>query len=167
MRVLRNIILAAFLMGTLSFTVNAEYSVGFAAGGTRGAGATFRSLPEDTSWGWQVTGLPLVHPDGGVVSLGAQAVYVLHKSQTGMAYATLGGGTVAMWDNCTEEDSKDDIFCEDESNWGVGLGPGLGFELRMVDNLAFALDVPLAVLFVNEEFHGILPVPNLSLMYYW
>jgi|TARA_Y100001963_G_scaffold151579_1_gene234681 hypothetical protein len=157
----------ATLIGLFSSRAKAEHSIGFAAGSTRGMGATYRYLPDpgtDSPWGWQATGLPLITKNEGTVSLGGALLYRLHQGKEAMAYASLGVGGLAMWNNC-EDDS--DIFCEDESHWGVGFGPGIGFELRMVDNVAWAVDIPLAIMFADGDFWGVYPVPNSSLVYYW
>ena len=60
-----------------------------------------------------------------------------------------------------------DSWCEDESHWGLGAGPGIGFELRMLDNVAWSVEIPLAVMIADGEFYGLYPVPNSSLVYYW
>ena len=158
------------LMGLVSLLAppaKAEHSVGFAAGSTRGLGATYRYLPDPDSvspWGWQVAGLPLITKHEGTISLGGALLYRLHQGKEAMAYASLGAGGLAVWNNC--EDTSD-IFCEDESHWGIGFGPGIGFELRMVDNVALAVDIPVAIMFAYGDFWGIYPVPNSSLVYYW
>ena len=163
MKKFRNIIVAIALVMSMTTVARAEQSVGFAAGVTRGAGVTYRYLQDDGPWGWQVTGLPIIHPDNGVVSLGGQALYILNRGNEVMAYLSAGAGAMAVWSKC----DKDDFMCEDEKHLGLGVGPGIGFELRMLDNVAFSVDVPLALLFADGEFHGILPVPNAALMYYW
>ncbi len=81
-----------------------------------------------------------------------------------MAYASLGFGGLAVWDNC---DDESDSFCEDESHWGAGIGPGVGFELRMLDNVAWSVEIPLAIMIADGDFFGLYPVPNSSLVYYW
>jgi hypothetical protein len=147
----------------LPTTAHAEHSVGFAAGATTGLGASYRYLSDTSPWGWQVTGLPIVNSDSGVLSLGAKALYILNRGRTVSAYASLGIGTLYNWDNCTEDDS----FCKDEEHFGLGAGPGIGFELRMLDNVAWSVDIPLAVIYADGDFHGLLPVPNSSVVYYW
>lgn len=152
---------------TVPTTAQAEHSVGFAAGSTRGLGATYRMLPDhgaESSWGWQVTGLPLISQGNGVVSAGAAALYLLHRGEVAMAYASLGAGALVSWDSCR---GNADEFCKDESHWGVGVGPGVGFELRVVDNLGWSIEIPLALMFADGDFHGLYPVPNSSLVYYW
>ena len=146
--------------------VLAEHSIGFAAGSTRGVGATYRYLPnpgEESPWGWQVTGLPFITPNEGTVSLGGALLYRLHQGKEAMAYTSLGFGALAMWNKCDDNDS----FCEDESHWGIGIGPGIGFELRMLDNVAWSVEIPLAVMYADGEFFGLYPVPNSALVYYW
>ena len=156
------VIIITLVLLTTTTVAKAEYSVGFAAGGTRGAGVTYRYLQDEGPWGWQVTGLPIIHPDNGIVSLGAQVLYILNRGREVMAYTSFGSGVIAAWDNCEEEP-----FCEDERHLGAGIGPGIGFELRMLDNVSFSVDIPLALLFADGEFRGILPLPNVALMYYW
>ena len=151
------------ILALLSTPAKAEYSVGFAAGSTTGVGATFKYLDDDSPWGWQVTGLPIIHPDSGVVSLGGSVIYMLNRGREFAAYTSVGMGALATWEKCAE----DDEFCEDEFHSGIGIGPGIGFELRMLDNVAFSVDVPLALIFADGGFHGLLPVPNASLVYYW
>ena len=161
------ILTAVAMVSLLSTPAKAEHSIGFAAGSTRGLGATYRYLPEvgsESPWGWQVTGLPFITPDSGTVSLGGALLYRLHQGDEAMAYASFGAAGLGVWDNCTDEN---DIFCEDESHWGLGLGPGIGFELRMLDNVAWSVEIPLAVMFADGDFYGVYPVPNSSIMYYW
>ena len=95
--------------------------------------------------------------------MGASALYILNRGREVSAYASFGIGGLATWEKCAE----DDEFCVDETHQAVGVGPGLGFELRMLDNVAFSVDVPLALIFADGEFHGLLPVPNAALVYYW
>ena len=159
-------VLILSLILTIPATAHAEHAVGFAAGSTRGVGATYRFLPDpgDASpWGWQVTGLPFVTRDGGTVSAGGALIYLLHRGREAMAYASLGVGGLVTWNTCDENDE----FCEDESHWGLGAGPGLGFELRVMDNVAWSVEIPLAVMFADNEFYGLYPVPNSSLVFYW
>ena len=154
------------LIALIDSPAKAEHSIGFAAGSTRGAGATYRYFPdkEDPSpWGWQATGLPFVTPNEGTVSLGGALLYRLHQGKEAMAYVSLGVGGLATWNNCEDND----IWCEEESHWGVGVGPGIGFELRMLDNVAWSVEIPLAVMIADGEFYGLYPVPNSSLVYYW
>ncbi len=160
------LILASLSMFIIIPEASAEHSIGFAAGSTRGLGATYRYLPDpgsESPWGWQVTGLPFITENEGTVSAGGALLYRLHQGQEAMAYASLGVGGLAMWSKCDDVDS----FCEDESHWGVGVGPGVGFELRMLDNVAWSVEIPLAVMFADGEFYGLYPVPNSSLVYYW
>lgn len=145
----------------------AEHSVGFAAGSTRGLGATYRYLPDagdQSSWGWQVTGLPIITQDSGTISGGGALLYLLHRGDSALAYASLGVGGLTMWNDC---DAESGDWCEEESHWGAGIGPGLGFELRIIDNVAFSVEIPLAFMVADSEFYGIYPLPNTSLVYYW
>lgn len=167
MKFVKIIILSFMMVATLPAEAQAEHSIGFAAGSTRGVGATYRYLPdpEDVSpWGWQVTGLPFVTPGAGTVSGGGALIYILHRGDEAMAYASLGVGALVVWENCTDEK---DSFCKDEFHWGSGVGPGLGFELRILDNVAWSVEIPLALMFADKEFYGLYPVPNSSLVYYW
>ena len=160
-------ILASSLFVLTPTVVQAENSIGFAAGSTRGMGATYRFLPDpgsEDSLGWQVTGLPMITKEEGMVSFGAAALYLLHRGNVGLAYASFGVGTIAFWSNCTDEA---DLFCEEESHTGLGIGPGIGFELRLVENFGWSVDIPIAILFADGEFDGMYPIPNSALVYYW
>ena len=161
------VIIGIFLV-TLNPSISyAEHSVGFAAGSTTGFGVTYRYLPDPESnnnLGWQVTGLPVITKHVGVISAGVTGIYLLHRGNAGLVYGSLGVGTIYRWDNCGDE--LEDLTCK-ESRWGVGFGPGVGFEFRLIENFAFAIDVPLAVIFADGGFEGIYPIPNGSLVYYW
>jgi len=160
-------ILASSMLVLTPTVVHAENSIGFAAGSTRGMGVTYRYLPDNgdtSSLGWQVTGLPFITKESGMISAGGAALWLLHRGNVGLAYASFGVGTVAMWSNCTD---GEDFHCEEESNFGLGFGPGIGFELRLVENFGWSVDVPLAILFANGEFEGVYPIPNSALVYYW
>tara|TARA_R110000824_G_scaffold27426_10_gene93237 strand:- start:30953 stop:31453 length:501 start_codon:yes stop_codon:yes gene_type:complete len=148
-------------------TAYAESSLGFAAGSTRGAGVTYRTIPgadSDSKLGWQITGLPYVTPEDGFISLGLAAIYTLDHGRHGLLYASFGIGALTAWENCTDEEN---LECKEEFHYGFGVGPGIGFELRFWDNFGLALDVPLAVLYGDGEFRGIYPVPNTSIVYNW
>jgi hypothetical protein len=101
-----------------------------------------------------------------MISAGGAALWLLHRGNVGLAYASFGIGTIAMWNNCTDR-IRGDLNCEKESNFGLGVGPGIGFELRLVENFGWSVDVPLAILFANGEFEGVYPIPNSALVYYW
>ena len=165
-KLLLTILVSSLFVLTPTVT-HAENSIGFAAGSTRGMGVTYRYLPDNgdtTSLGWQVTGLPFITKESGMISAGGAALWLLHRGNVGLAYASFGVGTVAMWSNCTD---GEDFHCEEESNFGLGFGPGIGFELRLVENFGWSVDVPLAILFANGEFEGVYPIPNSALVYYW
>ena len=166
---MKKLLLAISVLSLFIITpsAHAEHSVGFAAGSTRGMGATYRYLPDsgsDSPWGWQVTGLPFITENTGTISGGGALLYRLHQGKEAMAYASLGVGCLATWSNC---DDDSDAFCEDESHWGIGAGPGIGFELRMLDNVAWSVEIPLAIMYADGDFFGLYPVPNSSLVYYW
>ena len=106
----------------------------------------------------------MITKEEGMVSLGGAALYLLHRGNVGLAYASFGVGTIAFWSNCTDEA---DLFCEEESHTGLGVGPGIGFELRLVENFGWSVDIPIAILFADGEFEGMYPIPNSALVYYW
>ena len=64
-------LLMAFIASSLLIVPSsghAENSIGFAAGSTRGFGATYRHLPDagaESSLGWQVAGLPFITKEEG------------------------------------------------------------------------------------------------------
>ncbi|HIO04094.1 MAG TPA: hypothetical protein EYN08_00530 [Gammaproteobacteria bacterium] len=163
-RLLTTLLTTGFIL--CSGTAFAESSLGFAAGSTRGAGVTYRTIPgadSDSRLGWQVTGIPVVTPEYGFLSLGLAAIYVLDHGRHGLLYASFGMAGVKQWDSCGDGWEG----CEEEAHWGIGAGPGIGFELRFWSNFGLALDVPLAFLYGDEGFVGIYPVPNTSIVYNW
>lgn len=165
MKILRTIILGIILVAMTTTTSYAENSIGLAAGITKGVGATFRHLSDNSPWGWQVTGLPVVMPDGGVANAGLSLLYVLHKGSVGLAHLSFGAAGGASWNRCTDDASE--LDCQETVDWLAAAGPGVGFELRIIDNFAFAGEFVLPVVVNNGEFEGLYPVPNMSLMYHW
>ena len=145
--------------------VRAENSIGLAAGPTKGAGPTFRHLSDESPWGWQATALPVVMPDGGVANAGFSMLYVLHKGSVGLAHLSLGAAGGVSWNVCDDNESQ--FECQETVDWIGAVGPGVGFELRLVDNFAWSGEFVLPVVFDNGEFQGLYPIPNSSLVYYW
>ena len=93
MKFIKTIILTIAIIVMIPSPSHAEHSIGFAAGSTRGLGATYRYLPDQgdaSPWGWQVTGLPFITEDEGTVSLGGALLYRLHQGREAMAFASFG-----------------------------------------------------------------------------
>jgi len=155
------VVLAGFV---LCEDAHAEHAIGASIGSTKGVGATYRNLSDSSPWGWSVTGVPVVYPDGGFVSLGASAYYIFHKGNAGFAYASAGAGGAYNWQMCDEENAD---WCEEDTWLGVGFGPSIGFEIRLVENFGWSVELPIAILFDDGEFEGVLPIPNSSLVYFW
>jgi len=141
-----------------------ENAVGLSFGPTKGNGLTYRTIDYGTGIGYQFTVLPLIGPNEGLVMGGASALYVLHHGKSGIAYVSIGAAGVYGWDNCGDDDDAD---CKDDSGHGWSFGPGVGFELRFWDNFGLSLEVPVAVFVENNEFAGVYPIPNTSLVYFW
>ena len=141
-----------------------ENAVGLSFGPTKGNGLSYRTIDFGTGIGYQLTALPLVGPNEGLVMGGASALYVLHHGNSGIAYVSIGAAGVYGWDNCGDDD---DVDCKDDSGHGWSFGPGVGFELRFWDNFGLSLEVPVAVFVENNEFAGVYPIPNSSLVYFW
>jgi len=139
-----------------------EHAVGGALGLTKGAGFTYRNIDFETGIGYQLTGLPVIRPNEGFVTLGVSALYVLNRGDHGIAYFSLGAGAVRSWNNC-----EDGEYCEEEDMSGCAFGPGLGFEFRFWKNFGISWELPLAIVYQNNKFEGIYPVPNSSLVYFW
>jgi len=153
------------IVALMNQPVKAENSIGLAAGPTKGLGPTFRHLSDVSPWGWQVTALPVIMPDGGVTNAGFSMLYVLHKGSVGMAHLSLGAAGAVSWNTC--DDGQSDFSCQETTDWLGAVGPGVGFELRLVDNFAWSGELVLPAVFDNGEFQGLYPIPNSSLVYYW
>ena len=153
------------LISFFSSPARAENSIGLAAGPTKGLGPTFRHLSDTSPWGWQATALPVVMPDGGFANAGFSMLYVLHKGSVGLAHLSLGAAGGVTWNLC--EEGQSEFQCKESVDWLGALGPGVGFELRLVDNFAWSGELVLPVVFDNGEFQGLYPIPNSSLVYYW
>ena len=155
---------ATALFPQASPEVTSEKALGLGFGPTKGNGLSYRNINYETGIGYQVTALPLIGRDEGVIFGGVSALYVLHRGNSGIAYASLGAAGMYGWDNCGEDDEAD---CKDDSGYGYSFGPGVGFELRFWDNFGLSLEVPVAVLMENNKFAGIYPIPNCGLVYFW
>ena len=141
-----------------------ENAVGLSFGPTKGNGLTYRTIDHGTGIGYQFTALPLIGRDEGVVFGGVSALYVLHHGNSGIAYMSIGAAGVYGWDNCGDDDDAD---CKDDSGHAYSFGPGIGAEFRFWDNFGLSLEVPIAVMMEDNEFVGVLPLPNTSLVYFW
>jgi len=160
------VVVVGFLVTLVSAGVShAEQSVGFAAGPTKGLGPTYRYLSDDGPWGWQVTGLPVVMPDGGFADAGASVLYVLHRGKYGSAHLSLGAAAGVSWNIC--EEGQPEFECSEDIDWLAAFGPGVGFDLHLVDNFAWSVEASLPLFFSNGDFEGMYPIPNSSLLYYW
>ena len=141
-----------------------ENAIGLSFGPTKGNGLSYRTIDYDTGIGYQITALPLIGPDEGLVMGGASALYVLHRGNSGIAYMSIGAAGAYGWDNCGDDA---DAECEDDSGYAYSFGPGVGFELRFWDNFGLSLEVPVAVMVENNKFAGVYPIPNCGLVYFW
>jgi hypothetical protein len=142
----------------------AEHAVGLSVGPTKGNGLTYRTIDHSTGIGYQLTALPLVGRDEGVVFGGVSALYVLHHGNSGIAYVSIGAAGAYGWDNCGDDDDTD---CKDDSVHAYSFGPGVGAEFRFWDNFGLSLEIPIAVMVEDNKFAGVFPIPNSSLVYFW
>ena len=160
-------LICCLLVAALAFpslaTAN-ENAVGLSAGPTKGNGLSYRTVDYDTGIGYQLTALPLIGQNEGVVMGGVSALYILHRGKSGIAYVSIGASAVYGWDNCGDDSAED---CREDSGYGYSFGPGVGFEFRFWDNFGLSLEVPIAVMMENNDFAGVYPIPNSSLMYFW
>ena len=161
------LLICYFLFITLALPTLAtanENAVGLSVGPTKGNGLTYRTIDYGTGIGYQLSALPLVGPNSGLVMGGASALYVLHHGNSGLAYVSIGAAAGYGWDNCGDDSDED---CRKDREHGYSFGPGIGFEFRFWDNFGLSLEVPIAVMVENHKFAGVYPIPNSSLVYFW
>jgi hypothetical protein len=144
----------------------AEHAVGVSAGAVKGVGLTYRNINESTRMGVQITGIPVIHEDGGFTSGGVSALYMLHMGTTGKAFLSFGSGVIHAWD-------------AESSQTLIGIGPGIGFEFQVVDKIGLSIEVPIVAMFgadtvvenniekIELVLKGVLPIPSASLVYKW
>lgn len=117
-----------------------EHALGFAVGATTGAGFSYRYL-SDLGLGLQCSGLAAKFGSSSwVTAAGAQAIVTLLDGRWGRLYAVGGGSRYG-----------DTLY--------FGAGPGI--ELGRGTGVSLALDVPISY----SRYTGILPIPNLSVLY--
>ena len=144
----------------------AEHAVGFSAGAVKGVGLTYRNINESTRMGIQLTGIPVIHEDGGFTSGGVSVLYLLHMGNQGKAFISFGSGVIHAWD-------------EEASQTLIGLGPGIGFEFQIIHRVGLSIELPIVAMFgadtvvendiekVELVLKGVLPIPSASLVYTW
>ena len=159
----------------LSNSEAATNSLGFAAGGTYGAGLSYS---HDTElWGIQITALPIWdQEEGGRIFGGINLRRNFHENGKVGLYGSLGiGGGIwkdiderCQWvENLENPELSKDVCTESiEEGWGVITGPGIGMEYMFWDNMVFRFELPLG-LRVSSEGFGITPIPNAALLYRW
>ena len=169
-----------FILGLMiPATANAALtnSLGFAAGGTYGVGLSYSR--DTTVWGIQITGLPIWDQDsGGRIFGGINLKRHFHENGKVGLYGSVGvaGG---LWKDAYEEcewesevdeagelTEKENCREETDEGWGLATGPGVGMQMIFWENLLFRFELPLAVRFSSDGF-GIIPIPNVALMYRW
>lgn len=175
----------AALASTTSARAQAGHGVGFVAGSTHGMGLSYaRQYASGT--GWQVSGFPYVSPDRRELFAGFALFKTLNEGKRGRAFASMGMKInhryerYERWDcgmRVVDDPAKDSSAFEDpKSDCGyqtternvLALGPGVGLEVRFLENFAIYLDFP-AALYVDsdEEGFSVRPIPNFGLFYRW
>ncbi len=178
---------AIALAVALAVPVGAEqgHGVGFVAGSTHGMGLSY-ARQYASGMGWQVSGFPYVSPDRRELFAGAALFKTLNEGKRGRAFVSMGVkinhhyDRYERWDcgaRVVEDPAKDSSAFEDPK-WDCGyqtternvlaLGPGVGLEVRFLDNFAMYMDFP-AALYVDSDVDGLAvrPIPNFGLFYRW
>ena len=171
------IYLAAFTaLASTCAQAQAGHGVGFVAGSTHGMGLSY-ARQYASGMGWQVSGFPYVSPDRRELFAGVALFKTLNEGKRGRAFASMGMKInhhyqrYERWD-CRvpfpEEPTKDACGYQTTERNVLALGPGVGLEVRFLENFAIYLDFP-AALYVDSDAEGfsVRPIPNFGLFYRW
>lgn len=172
-----------WLLGVLALTVIAGsipvgaeqgHGVGFVVGSTHGIGLSYARQYE-SGVGWQVSGFPYVSPDQRDLFAGFALFKTLNQGKRGRAFVSFGAKITHHYDRYDRWDCGDLVFenpkpCGQQSSTRnvLGLGPGVGLEVRFFENFSIYLDFP-AALYVDSDVDGLAvrPIPNFGLFYRW
>ena len=163
------------LLFLLNAAQSATNSLGFAAGGTYGAGLSYSYDTE--KWGIQITALPIWdEEDGGTVFGGLNLKRNFHENGKVGLYGSLGVGggfwkskdEDCNWVENLENPEQGKEICTEtiDEGWGTIVGPGVGMQYMFWDNMVFRFELPMGMRFSSEGF-GITPIPNAALLYKW
>jgi len=153
-----------------SSAADKSHSLGFAAGSTYGIGLSY-SHDWDKN-GIQVTALPYWNNDKGMIASGINFKRNFDENGKIGIYGSFGLAasvqketyTECRWDDVLEEEVCEPPVVEISHNYATG--PGVGMQFYFWQNGVFRFELPIAVRFGTNGF-GILPIPNVALMYRW
>jgi len=159
----------------LSTSEAATNSLGFAAGGTYGAGLSYSYDTEE--WGIQITTLPIWdEEEGGRIFGGINLKKNFHENGKVGLYGSVGVGAGiwkdidedCRWVEDLENPENGENICTEviDEGWGVITGPGVGMQYMFWDNMVLRFELPFGIRTSSEGF-GITPIPNAALLYRW
>ena len=161
---------AMFAMAGNSAAADKSHSLGFAAGSTYGVGLSYSH--DWNKSGVQVTALPYWNNDSGMIAGGVNFKRNFDENGKIGIYGSFGMAasvqkethTQCYWDDDLKEEICDPPVVDVNHNYAAG--PGVGMQVYFWENAVFRFELPIAVRFGTNGF-GILPIPNVALMYRW
>ena len=132
-----------------------RFGIGFTAGPTSGIGPAFRFKANRTI-GIQVSFLPYHDGEDTVISGGVQSTMTLHESKRAEAFLSFGTSIIHM--RQTNPVDVDTTF---------SFGPGVGVRWSSRSGIGLTFELPVSLIFTSGQPMKILPIPNVSLMYYF
>lgn len=142
------------------FTANETHALGIAAGPTLGLGVAYR-WTQDDNWAYRFSLLPYATKPDGLLAGGISTIYTLNRQSFGSIYISFGVAGFAQWET-KKNDLGENVR---KSQTGLAFGPGLGLELS--SELRFFIEIPTPVIFMDGEFYGVLPIPNIGVLFPW
>ena len=132
-----------------------RFGVGFTAGPTSGLGPAFR-FKANHAIGVQLSFLPYHDGHNTVFSGGAQIMLTLHEGTNAEAFLSFGAAIIHI--RQTHPVDIDTTF---------SFGPGVGVRWTGDSGIGMTIELPLCLIFQSNQPMKVLPIPNLSFMYYF
>lgn len=132
-----------------------KFAIGFAAGPTHGAGLAFKYkfAPE---FAMQINAMPYYDGKKSLFIGGTTFFITIHEKRWAEAYITLGAS--ALYYSPDKHNKPEKYFI---------VGPGIGVAWKFRNGFGTSIEFPVSFVFGgNKEFY-VLPVPNVSFMYYF
>ena len=132
-----------------------RFGIGFTVGPTSGLGPAFR-FKANHAIGVQVSFLPYHDGQTTLFFGGIQGTMTLHEGRNAEAFLSFGSTVAHM--RQTNPVDVDTIF---------SFGPGVGVRWTSDSGIGLTFELPVALIFHAGQVMKVLPIPNLSLMYYF
>jgi len=131
-----------------------RFGIGIAVGPTHGAGLTFKYKFSQT-FGIQASAMPYYDGDKALFVGGTTFFITIHEKRWAEAYVTAGTSILYYSPGPFKKSEKYFIF-----------GPGIGVMWKFGNGLGASMEFPISFVVGNKGFY-VLPIPNISFMYYF